>query len=98
MKHRVLNYADNIIHGARQRDYGSASHSFSIIADLWSTYLDHEVTPEQVCMMMILLKIGRSTKSAQFDSLVDIAGYAALADTVINGVHHVSDDLEGISF
>jgi hypothetical protein len=97
MKHRVLNHADNIIHGERQRDYGSASHSFSTIADLWSAYLGHEVTPEQVCMMMILLKIGRSTKSAQFDSLVDIAGYAALADTVINGVHNVSEDCDGFS-
>lgn len=98
MKHRVLNHADNIIHGARQRDYGSANHSFSTIADLWTAYLGHKVTPEQVCMMMILLKVGRSTESAQFDSLVDIAGYAALADTVINGAHYVADDLEGISF
>jgi hypothetical protein len=98
MKHRVLNHADNIIHGARQRDYGSASHSFSTIADLWSAYLGHEVTPEQVCMMMILLKVGRSTKSAQFDSLVDIAGYAALADTVIDEAHYEQNDLEGISF
>ena len=98
MKHRVLNHADNIIHGARQRDYGSASHSFSTIADLWTAYLGHEVRPEQVCMMMILLKVGRSTKSAQLDSLVDIAGYAALADTVIDGANYVADDLENISF
>lgn len=92
MKHRVLNHADNIIHGARQRDYGSADHSFNTIAKMWSAYLKTEIKPDQVAMMMVLLKVGRSTDSVQFDSLVDIAGYAALADIVINGACYVPEE------
>lgn len=91
MKHRVLNHADNIIHGARQRDYGEAEHSFDAAAAMWSAYLGHPIKAEQVAMCMILLKISRCREEAQFDSLVDICGYAALTDTIKNGARYVAE-------
>ena len=55
--------------------------SFNTIASLWTTYLGLPITPKDVCMMMILLKVARISLSyAEEDSLVDIAGYAACAD------------------
>ena len=78
MNSHILESADRIINGERQRDYGEASNSFATIATMWSSYLGKPITIEQVGMMMILLKVARSTKKPTEDSLVDIAGYAAL--------------------
>ena len=78
MNSHILEAAEKVINGERQRDYGEASHSFATIATMWSSYLGKPITPEQVGMMMILLKVARSTNQPTEDSLVDIAGYAAL--------------------
>lgn len=79
MNSHILTTADKIIKGERQRDYGAASHSFQTIATMWSAYLGMQIKSEQVALMMVLLKVARSTNTATEDSLVDIAGYAALA-------------------
>ena len=80
----ILNTANDIINGARKEDYGDAFDSFDRIAGLWSSYLDHHITPVDVAQMMILMKVSRGANVAKFnaiqeDSLVDIAGYSALA-------------------
>lgn len=79
MKNHILESADKAISGERQRQYGSAEHSFGVIAKMWSAYLGVAISPEQVALMMVLLKVGRSTNKPTEDSLVDMAGYAALA-------------------
>jgi hypothetical protein len=85
----VLEEALTVIHGQRQQDYGGPTQSFTRIADLWSSYLDHPVTAHDVAMMMILLKVSRSKNgiessgTPQRDSLVDIAGYAGCADLMM---------------
>ena len=79
MNNHILKTADRVISGERQRQYGSAEHSFDVISRMWSAYLGTNISPEKVAMMMILLKVGRSTVIPTEDSLVDIAGYAALA-------------------
>ena len=80
----ILNAANDIINGARKEEYGDAFDSFDRIAGLWSSYLDHHITPIDVAQMMILMKVSRGANVAKFnkiqeDSLVDIAGYSALA-------------------
>lgn len=80
----ILNTANDIINGERKEDYGDAFDSFDRIAGLWSSYLDHHITPVDVAQMMILMKVSRGANVAKFnkiqeDSLVDIAGYSALA-------------------
>lgn len=80
----ILNTANDIINGDRKDEYGDAFDSFDRIAGLWSSYLDHHITPVDVAQMMILMKVSRGTNVAKFnaiqeDSLVDIAGYSALA-------------------
>jgi hypothetical protein len=45
---------------------------------MWTAYLDHELTPSDVCHMMALLKIARLRNGPHKDSSVDGAGYLAL--------------------
>lgn len=82
----ILEEAAEIISGKRQEEYGSPEDSFYKIACLWSAYLDYEVyvTPKDVAMMMVLLKVARAPKNgdATRDTYVDIAGYAALGASV----------------
>lgn len=74
----ILREAENCICGQREQDYGSPESNFGIIANLWSDYLDAEVTALDVSMMMCLLKIARiKNGGGTGDSFVDLAGYAA---------------------
>lgn len=78
----VLQEAQKIIHGERRDDYGTPLVSFTRIADLWTVVLGMEVTPEQVALCMIQLKVARAMNGMQRDSLVDIAGYAGCIELV----------------
>lgn len=74
----ILHEAESCICGQREQDYGSPESNFGIIANLWSDYLDVEVTALDVAMMMVLLKVARiKNGGGSGDSFVDIAGYAA---------------------
>ncbi len=69
--------AHRIVNGARQNVYGHPFHDFSRTARLWSGVLGTELTPEQVALMMVLVKISRLCNTPDHrDSVVDIAGYA----------------------
>lgn len=75
---QCLKKACHDITGQREQDYGSPERNFSIIAELWSSYLGVEVTPLDVSMMMCLLKISRiKSGGGTGDSFADLAGYAA---------------------
>jgi len=74
----ILHNAEKCICGQREQDYGSPESNFGLIANLWSDYLDVEVTALDVAMMMCLLKISRiKNGGGSGDSFVDLAGYAA---------------------
>ena len=79
----VLAEASTIVNGARADQYGGPEDSFKNIARLWSAYLteaNYTVTlkPEDIALMMTLLKVARLSNSPDHrDSWVDIAGYAA---------------------
>ena len=75
----VLKEAEKCVTGPRRRDYGTPDENFGLIASLWSVQLKHEVTPMQVALCLILLKIARQANSPKRDNLVDIAGYAQCA-------------------
>lgn len=76
----ILDTAKEIVTGARQTTYGTPEDSFSTIAGLWGSYLGINVSPSDVAMLMVLLKVARSKGDAGYaDNYVDIAGYAACA-------------------
>ena len=77
---QVLQQAGRLISNDRAEEYGDAMESFERTAKFWSLYLGHPVTANDVANMMILIKTSRlSHQPTHLDSLVDIAGYAALA-------------------
>lgn len=75
-----LTEAASVVKGERQESYGPAERNLSRIADLWSAYLDHPITARNVAGMMILLKVARDAHKSKHDNMVDICGYAYLAD------------------
>jgi hypothetical protein len=82
----ILHTASELINGDRAKDYGDAYLNHMRIAEFWNNYLDHEIklTPTDVAMMMMLVKIARCIHSYKDDSFVDICGYAALAGEMSN--------------
>jgi hypothetical protein len=79
----VLEAAQELVSGDRQKDYGSCVDSFNRIADFWSAYLGTEVTAKDVAAMLILMKVSRSKTSDKLDTPVDIAGYAECMGQII---------------
>ena len=85
----ILDEAQKIIYGDREQTYGDPAKNLRTIGDLWTTYLGLPVggiKPEDVANMMVLLKVARLRNTpTHYDSLVDIAGYAALVERI----HHL---------
>ena len=77
----VLAKAGELINGDRKEDYGDAYLNHMRIAEFWNNYLETEtkITPTDVAMMMLLVKVARLMHTYKEDSFVDICGYAALA-------------------
>ena len=73
----VLEEAQEIIHGARNQDYGPPLDNHGRTAAYWSTYLGVTISPEDVCFLNILQKISRAgTGRLTRDTLVDLCGYS----------------------
>jgi len=63
---------------SRGTNYGPIRQNHERIAALWSTLLGQPVTPVQVAMCMVGVKLARLVETPDHaDSAVDIAGYAA---------------------
>lgn len=68
-------------------EHGHTLKSFTMIGEMWSTYITHVFTlrgtnqlmPQDVAHMMSLLKKARSVYGFSEDNFVDEAGYTSLA-------------------
>lgn len=91
----VLSKALELTGGDRAKTHGDKRQNHQNIADLWNAYLggsrkvsdniqvgvlERPLTPQDVAVMMCLLKIARM-KSGTFnlDNFIDLAGYAGVA-------------------
>ena len=75
----LLQEAEKCVNGDRDLKYGKPENNFKLIAAYWGAHLGVYLTPEDVAVMLALMKIAR-LKSSEFeseDSWVDLAGYAA---------------------
>ena len=84
-KAEFFNEALNLVADDRAKQYGTGLQNLERIADLWSSYLGRQITPKDVCAMMILHKVSRIAQKKDepaHDSWIDIAGYASLGDSV----------------
>lgn len=80
----ILEEAQNVVYGDRQADYGTVTQNFGTIAKLWSAVLGIEVTPEQVGLCMVQVKVARQMYKPKRDNLVDGAGYFATIEKMYN--------------
>jgi hypothetical protein len=74
-----LEEALRITTGDRQNSYGHPLEDFSRTAALWTSLLGEKlrskITPEEVALCMVCLKLSREMNKHKQDNLVDIAGY-----------------------
>lgn len=78
----LLDEAYTLVTGDRQKDYDHPARNFDRIARLWSVALDKEVTPEDVAVCMVLVKIARQLHAPKRDSTVDAIGYLLTLEAV----------------
>ena len=74
---QLLEHAAGVVKG-RRREYGDPADLFEHIASRWSLTLRTKVSPAQVVLCLIDLKLARLARDPKhLDSQVDVAGYAA---------------------
>ena len=74
----LITIGPNMVVEHRKSVYGAAQPLFEHIACRWSLVLGMEVTPAQVALCLIDLKLARLVRDpSHLDSIVDVAGYAA---------------------
>jgi hypothetical protein len=85
----VLEEAQDIIYGDREKTYGKPSKNLTCIAEMWAAYLTNRfgyedtlgLNAKDVAVMMTLLKCARLANTpGHRDSLVDGAAYLALVE------------------
>lgn len=83
-KSTLASEANELVNGARQSAYGHPRKNFQLTADLWSVILGIPVTPEQVALCMVQVKIARELHTPKRDNLVDAIGYILTYEKVID--------------
>jgi hypothetical protein len=89
----ILQEAQSVVYGDRQADYGSVTENFNNVAKLWSVILKTDVSPRQVALCMVQLKIAREMNKPKRDNLVDICGYAACLEKMENEENQAMQNL-----
>jgi Domain of unknown function (DUF6378) len=79
---QLLEHAADIV-TRRRREYGEPVDLFEHVAKRWSLTLGTQISPAQVVLCLIDLKVSRLARDPRhFDSQVDVAGYAAVVREV----------------
>lgn len=78
----ILKTALKLTTGDRHNEYGDCTVELNRVAAMWSVIFETKITPNQVALAMIALKITRQMHSNKKDNWVDIAGYARIGDIV----------------
>ena len=65
--------------------YGSSRTNHERISELWSGYFGDYISPMQVSMCMLLVKVSRLTETPNHkDSIKDLIGYAAIYNELLD--------------
>jgi hypothetical protein len=88
----ILQEAQELIHGVRQKNYGHPWDDFSRTARMWSAIFGVSISPLQVALGMIAVKISRLCKTPDHrDSQTDIAGYIGTYEMVLQKQKELED-------
>lgn len=83
----ILNQSSDLLLGDRLVDHGPPEENHQRIADYWNiklaSVLTRKLTPADVAIMMVLLKIARTENDSKEDTFVDMASYSALAGAFV---------------
>jgi len=85
MSETILQEAQRLIYGDRQNDYGHPLDDFAKTAFMWTGLLlpklrlGEEITPKDVALCMVAVKLSREVHKHGRDNLVDAAGYIGTA-------------------
>jgi hypothetical protein len=74
--------AVQLVGGDRHRAYAHPAVNFQRIARLWEPILGCPVTPAQVALCMVQVKVAREIHNHKRDNLVDLIGYTLTLDAV----------------
>lgn len=97
-KENILQEADRLVGGDRQKDYGHPYHDFAKTAKLWSVVLGDilkpgkEVTREQVALCMVMVKMSRQLNRPKRDNIVDGAGYLRTLEMIQDFEDELTDE------
>ena len=83
MSDSVCIIAEQLTAEDRCKQYGHPSINMAEIAGMWSIILRTKVTAEQVALCNIATKVCRQMHQSKRDNLIDICGYAKVADIVL---------------
>ena len=85
-REEVLRKANEMVNGHREQDYGTPENNFKNIAEVWSWYLNTELSPLDVANLMTLMKMARiKGNSFKADSYIDAIGYLACGYEIAEG-------------
>lgn len=75
---QILDTAKEYVTKDRAGTHGDAEANFNLIAAYWTAHLDAYVGPEDVAIMMTLLKLARAKSNpGHADNWIDGCGYLA---------------------
>lgn len=94
----ILKEVEKCIMSDREAEYGNPEDNFTLIADLWNSFLNakqdrKQIQAEDVGIMMSLLKIARiSTGKPKADNYIDLAGYAICVGGIVANKAHPKNE------
>ena len=79
----ILREAERLTSSDRNKNYGDPLVNHQRIANIWSVLLGIEVTPSQVALCLVGVKLARLVETPDhLDSFVDGAAYFAIAGEI----------------
>ena len=83
-REEILTEALRLTSTDRQKNYGEPLVNHQRIADIWSVLLGVEITPSQVALCMVGVKLARLVETPDhLDSFIDMAAYASIAGEIV---------------
>jgi len=83
-RQEILEEAARLTGIDRNKNYGDPYTNHKRIADIWSVILQQEITPSQVALCMVGVKLARLIETPDHtDSFIDGAAYMAIAGEII---------------
>lgn len=76
----ILQEAEEIVNGERQKNYGSPQSSFDLASKISSLICGYEISAKDIIRIQIALKLTREFFNPKRDNRVDVCGYMELLD------------------